>query len=110
MFQLDAPWCSCTSTHASKSYLDDLPENYRSVFFPPATQPERFNMGRPVKGRNEPSAIGGIAWVIYHLHRKAREEASAKGEQREEVPFWKIVHQAYMNTIRLFNLQELTDV
>ncbi|KAL9716304.1 hypothetical protein Ac2012v2_000751 [Leucoagaricus gongylophorus] len=110
MFETDAPWCSCTSTHASKSYLDDLPENYRSVFFPPATQPERFNMGRPVKGRNEPSAIGGIAWVIYHLHRKAREEASAKGEQREEVPFWKIVHQAYMNTIRLFNLQELTDV
>lgn len=66
-------------------------------------------MGRPVKGRNEPSTIGGIAWVIYHLHQKAREDASTKGEQREEVPFWKIVHQAYMNTIKLFNLQELTD-
>jgi len=66
-------------------------------------------MGRPAKGRNEPSAIGGIAWVIYHLHQKAKDDTSAKGEQREEVPFWKIVHQTYMNTIRLFNLQELAD-
>ena len=107
--QLDAPWCSCMSTHASKPYLNDLPNNYRSIFFPSATQPERFDMGLPVKGHNEPSAIGGIAWVIYHLYQKARNDASAKGEQREEVPFWKIVHQAHMNTIRLFNLQELAD-
>jgi len=105
--QLDAPWCSCMSTHASKPYLNDLPNNYRSIFFPSATQPERFDMGRPFKGRNEPSAIGGIAWVIYHLHQKARDDASAKDEQREEVPFWKIVHQAYMNTYEIVQLTRI---
>ncbi|KAF5356248.1 hypothetical protein D9756_003717 [Leucocoprinus leucothites] len=109
MFETDAPWCSCTSTHASKPYLNDLPPNYRSVFFPPATQPERFSMGKPVKGRNEPSAVGGVAWVIYRLHRKAREEALAKGEQMEEIPFLAIAQKAYKNTIELFKLQELTD-
>jgi len=75
------------STHASKPYLNDL---YRSIFFPSATHPERFDMGRPFKGRNEPSAIGGIAWVIYHLHQKARDDASAKDEQREEVLFGRL--------------------
>ncbi|KAJ3553288.1 hypothetical protein NP233_g12679 [Leucocoprinus birnbaumii] len=106
---VDAPWCSCTSTHASKPYLNELPPNYRSVFFPPATQPERFVMGKPVKGRNEPTAVGGVAWVVYCLHRNAREEALARGEQREEIPFWKIARKAYKNTIEVFKLQELAD-
>lgn len=98
-----------TSTHASKPHLDLLPSNYRSVFFPSATQPERFVMGKPVKGRNEPIAVGGVAWVIYSLHRKAREEALAKGQQIEEIPFWKIVQKAYKNTIDLFKLEELAN-
>lgn len=105
----DAPWCSLTSTHASKPHLDELPPNYRSLFFPPATQPDRFVMGRPVKGRNEPTAIGGIAWVIYSLHQRARGEALEKGQQKEDIPYWKIVQKAYRNTIELFKLPELAD-
>ncbi len=66
-------------------------------------------MGKPVKGRNEPIAIGGVAWVIYSLHRKAREEALAQGQQMEEIPYWKIVQKAYKNTIGLFKLDELAD-
>lgn len=108
-FKSDAPWCSLTSTHASKPHLDLLPPNYRSVFFPSATQPERFTMGKPVKGRNEPIAVGGVAWVIYSLHRNAHEEALANGQQMEEIPFWKIVQKAYKNTVSLFRLDELAD-
>ncbi|EKM83928.1 hypothetical protein AGABI1DRAFT_33246, partial [Agaricus bisporus var. burnettii JB137-S8] len=109
MFETDAPWCSCTSTHASKPHLDQLPPDYRSVFYPAATQPQRFVLGKPVKGRNEPTAVGGVAWVIYSLHQQAREEALARGEQREEVPYWKIVQKAFKNTVELFKLQELID-
>lgn len=72
-------------------------------------QPERFIMGRPVKGRNEPSAVGGVAWVVYCLHRKAREEALKNDEQKEEIPYWKIVQKAYKNTVELFKLEELAD-
>ncbi|KAF9453874.1 hypothetical protein P691DRAFT_853750 [Macrolepiota fuliginosa MF-IS2] len=109
MFETDAPWCSLTSTHASKPHLDELPSKYRSVFFPSGTKPDRFVMGKPVKSRNEPITIGGIAWVVYCLHQKAREEGLAKGEQMIDMPYWKIVQKAYKNTIELFQLPELVD-
>lgn len=82
-----------TSTHASKRHLDTLPSSLRSVYFPPATKPEAFVRGKPVKGRNEPSAIGGVAWVIHRLH--------------PDIPYEKIVNKAWKNTIELFGLQEL---
>jgi TatD DNase family protein len=46
-----------------------------------------------VKGRNEPSAIGGVAWVAYKV----------KGE----VPFEEFVEQGWRNTVELFGLREL---
>lgn len=82
-----------TSTHASKRHLDSLPASLRSVYLPPATKPEAFVYGKPVKGRNEPSAIGGVAWVIHKLH--------------PDIPYEKIVNKAWKNTIELFELQEL---
>lgn len=82
-----------TSTHASKRHLDSLPTSLRSVYFSPATKPEAFVYGKPVKGRNEPSAIGGVGWVIHQLH--------------PEIPYEKIVNKAWKNTIELFGLQEL---
>ena len=89
----DAPWCSMTSTHASKTHLASLPPSLHSVYFPPGTKPEAFVYGRPVKGRNEPSAVGGVAWVIHKLH--------------EGVPFEKIVEKGWKNTVELFGLTEL---
>lgn len=92
MFQ-DAPWCSLTSAHASNSHLASLPQTLRSLFFPPAKRPEQFVMGHPVKGRNEPSAIGGVAWVVHRLHN---------------VPLEKVAEKVWKNTVELFALNELT--
>ena len=84
-----------TSTQASKLYLDSLPARLRALYLPPARQHERFELGSPVKGRNEPIAIGGVAWVIHRLH--------------PEVPFLELTEGAWKNTIDLFKLDELNN-
>ncbi|KAF9029257.1 Mg-dependent DNase [Hymenopellis radicata] len=92
MIETDAPWCSMTSTHASKAHLDSLPATLKSLYFPPGTKPEQFVLGKPVKGRNEPTAVGGVAWVIHRLNN---------------VPFEKVTEKAWKNTVALFGLDEL---
>ncbi|KAI0307683.1 Mg-dependent DNase [Multifurca ochricompacta] len=93
MFETDAPWCSMTSTHASRKHIDSLPTDLRSLFLPPAMRKEAFVPGRPVKGRNEPSAIGAVAWVAHKV--------------KEEISFDELVDQGWRNTIKLFGLKEL---
>jgi TatD DNase family protein len=93
MLETDAPWCSMTSSHASKQHLDSLPASLRVLYFPPATKPENFVYGKPVKGRNEPSAIGGVAWVVHKLNAG--------------VPLEKVTEKAWKNTIEVFGLDEL---
>jgi TatD DNase family protein len=58
-------------------------------------KPERFVFGKPVKGRNEPSAIGGVAWVLHQMN--------------EGVAFERITERAWKNTIDVFGLNELED-
>ena len=82
-----------TSTHASKGYLDALPASLRSRYFPAAVRPESFVPGKATKGRNEPSSIGGVAWVVYKLN--------------DTIPFEGVVETVYKNTIQLFSLDEL---
>ncbi|GJJ09887.1 hypothetical protein Clacol_004111 [Clathrus columnatus] len=89
---VDAPWCSLTSTHASKAHLDSLPQPLNSLFFPSAKRPEQFILGQAVKGRNEPTAIGGVAWVVHQLHG---------------VPFKTVTEKVWKNTVELFGLKEL---
>ncbi len=90
----DSPWCSMTSTHASKPHIQSLPPTLHSRYFPQAAaRPESFVYGRPVKGRNEPIAIGGVAWVVHRLH--------------ETVPFERITERAWKNTVEVFGLHEL---
>lgn len=50
--------------------------------------------GQAVKGRNEPCAIGGVAWVIHRLN---------------DVPFENVVEKAWKNTVTLFGLEELNE-
>jgi TatD DNase family protein len=90
MFETDAPWCSMTSTQASRRHIDSLPADLRELYLPPAVRAEAFVPGRPVKGRNEPSAIGAVAWVVH----KVKEEAS----------FQDFVDQGWKNTVELFGL------
>ena len=67
---LDAPWCSLTGGHASKHQLASLPTHLRNLYMPAASQPDRWQEGKAVKGRNEPCAIGAVAYVVsqYVLH------------------------------------------
>ena len=82
-----------TSTHASKAQLTSLPPSLSSVYFPQGTKPESFVYGRPVKGRNEPTAIGGVAWVVHQVN--------------DGIPFEKVVEKGWKNTVELFGLTEL---
>ncbi|KIO33325.1 hypothetical protein M407DRAFT_241120 [Tulasnella calospora MUT 4182] len=89
LLETDAPWCSLTSTHASSAHLKTLPKPLSDVFFPPSSK--TFVEGKMVKGRNEPNAIGGVAWVVSKLHGVTLEEVA------EAV--WK-------NTCELFALED----
>lgn len=82
-----------TSTQASRAHLASLPANLNALYFPPATKPESFSYGKAVKGRNEPTAIGGVAWVVHRLN--------------EGVPFEKVTEKVWKNTVELFGLEEL---
>ncbi|KAF8528264.1 Mg-dependent DNase [Gautieria morchelliformis] len=94
MLETDAPWCTLTSTHASKAHLMSLPSSLNALYFPQAKRPEQFVLGQGVKGRNEPCAIGAVAWVMHKLH---------------DVPFEKVVEKTWKNTVSLFGLEELND-
>ena len=90
----DSPWCSLTTTHASRRHIQTMPASLSSKYFPkPVPRPEAFAYGKPVKGRNEPTAIGGVAWVVHCLH--------------ETIPFERITERAWKNTVELFDLHEL---
>ncbi|TFK36871.1 hypothetical protein BDQ12DRAFT_686011 [Crucibulum laeve] len=90
LLETDAPWCSITSTHASKKYIDKMPAALHDQYFPPTRKPEKFTTGISVKGRNEPVTIGGIAWVVSCLLGISFEEISKL--------IWK-------NTVDTFNLE-----
>ena len=79
-----------TSTHASKRHLEVLPAGWREVYFPTATKPENHVPGRPVKGRNEPCAIGGVCWVMSRLYGVSVEEVAGA---------------AWRNTVQVFGLE-----
>ena len=85
-----------TSTHASHPLLKTLPPDLNDTFFPPSTKPEKFTPGKVVKGRNEPCAIGGVAWVVYSLLNTA-----------SDVSFEAFVETVWRNTVDVFGLVEL---
>ncbi len=60
MVESDAPWCDIRRTHASFSYVAEGMEQ------PPfnGTKKEKFEMGRAVKERNEPSSTRLVAGVV----------------------------------------------
>ncbi|KAG8955506.1 hypothetical protein FRC00_005400 [Tulasnella sp. 408] len=89
LLETDAPWCSLTSTHASSAHLKTLPKPLSDVFFPASSK--TFVEGKMVKGRNEPNAIGGVAWVVAKLHGVTLEE---------------VAEAAWKNTCDLFALED----
>lgn len=89
MLETDAPWCSMTSTHASAGHLKAMPKDLKGVVFPESSK--NWEEGKMVKGRNEPNAIGGVAWVV----------AQVKGVSVKEV-----IDAAWKNTVDVFGLEE----
>lgn len=89
MLETDAPWCSMTSTHASKAHLNSLPTDLRTMYLPQATAVEKFSLGNTVKGRNEPASIGAVGWVVHKVLGIAISEIA-----------WK-------NTVEVFGLHDL---
>ncbi|KZV77702.1 Mg-dependent DNase [Peniophora sp. CONT] len=94
MLETDAPWCSMTSTHASKAHLDDLHSAHKTLYLPESKQPEKYVEGKAVKGRNEPCAIGGVAWVV--------------GQVIPDTSFEQASKSVWENTVRVFGLHELS--
>ncbi|KAK2461633.1 hypothetical protein APHAL10511_006096 [Amanita phalloides] len=90
LLETDAPWCSITSTHASHKVLDSMHPNLRSLCDPASVRPEKFTYGKAVKGRNEPSSIGRVAWIVYCLYPDS-------SLQELTVKIWN-------NTVELFGL------
>ncbi|KAJ7630775.1 hypothetical protein FB45DRAFT_979023 [Roridomyces roridus] len=95
MLETDAPWCSMTGGHASKHQLASLPPLHRELYFPPSTKPENFTLGKTVKGRNEPCAVGGVAWIVSQLH---------------DVPLQVVAEVAFKNTMDLFHLDAISTI
>ena len=79
-----------TSTHASKRHIDGMPKPLADMYFPPASKAEKHDPERLVKGRNEPCAVGGVAWVVSRLH---------------QVEMSEVVEQAYANSVHLFGIE-----
>ena len=85
-----------TSTHASRKHLDGMPAHLRDLFFPPATKAEGFVPGKAVKGRNEPCAVGGVAWALFCIRNG------------ESPSFEEMVERCWQNTVDLFQLDPAT--
>ncbi|ETV87364.1 hypothetical protein, variant [Aphanomyces astaci] len=56
MLETDAPWCDVRPTHASFAHV-------RTVF--QSNKPDKFQLGRGVKGRNEPNTI---MYILMYVH------------------------------------------
>ncbi|KAJ7783608.1 hypothetical protein DFH07DRAFT_996028 [Mycena maculata] len=89
LLETNAPWCSMTGGHASKQHLTSIPPSLRELYFPPSAKPENLKAGKSVKGRNEPCAIGGVAWVMHKLL---------------DIPLEETTEKAFKNTLELFHL------
>ncbi|KAF3906998.1 hypothetical protein ABW21_db0208357 [Orbilia brochopaga] len=88
--ETDGPWCEIRATHASAAFLKNMPA-YLTETVPKDVKKERFQLGMRVKGRNEPCAIAGVAWVI----------AQVKGVSFEEV-----CERSWANSMKMFRYDE----
>ncbi|KAF3929870.1 hypothetical protein ABW19_dt0208222 [Dactylella cylindrospora] len=89
--ETDGPWCEIRGTHASAKYLKTMPAHLAEMN-PKDVKKEKFQMGLRVKGRNEPCAIAGVAWVI----------AQVKG-----ITFEEVCEASWANSMKMFRFDEM---
>lgn len=83
LLESDAPWCSIKPSSPAFRYV--------TTHFETVKKPEKFEIGKGVKDRCEPCDIIRVAEVL----------ASVQG-----IPLSVIAEAAYVNSVRLFNLNE----
>ncbi|KAF3915942.1 hypothetical protein AA313_de0206053 [Arthrobotrys entomopaga] len=88
--ETDGPWCEIRGTHASAKYLRTMPA-YLTDVVPGDVKKDRFKVGMRVKGRNEPCAIAGVAWVI----------SQVKG-----CSFKEVCETSWKNSMKMFRFDE----
>ncbi|KAK6524268.1 hypothetical protein TWF694_005924 [Orbilia ellipsospora] len=88
--ETDGPWCEIRGTHASAKYLRTMPA-YLTDIVPGDVKKDRFKVGMRVKGRNEPCAIAGVAWVI----------SQVKG-----CSFKEVCEKSWENSMKMFRFDE----
>ncbi|GAA5860533.1 hypothetical protein JCM1840_000289 [Sporobolomyces johnsonii] len=96
LIETDSPYCECRPSHASYQYLKELGDDDESgwlkeLYMPGAVKKEKFVQGKAVRGRNEPSTTGQIAWIVAKLHG---------------VPLEEVADVTRRNTLELFRIGE----
>ncbi|CEQ39126.1 SPOSA6832_00615, partial [Sporobolomyces salmonicolor] len=96
LLETDSPYCECRPSHASYAYLKALADDaehawLKALYLPAAVKKEKFVRGQAVRGRNEPSTTGQIAWIVAKLHGVSLEE---------------IAEVTRRNTLELFGIAE----
>ena len=89
MLETDAPWCSMNASHSSNTHIRSLPRELSDKYFPATSK--TYEEGKMVKGRNEPNAIGGVAWTVSRL---------------KKVPMDEVADWAWRNTVDVFGIEE----
>lgn len=70
MIESDCPWCEIRPSHASSRFLESLKAHpsLAGVWLPPSVnKKEKWTEGKMVRGRQEPCAVGQVAWIVAEL-------------------------------------------
>lgn len=99
--ETDAPYCSCTSSHASASHLATIPTDAPwAAGGIKANKADKWREGEMVKGRAEPNGIGRIAWVVAQVKGVPVEEVAAAAWDNSRRMFFRDGHQSkYVSTV-----------
>ena len=89
LLETDCPYCEIKSTHSSMKYLTDLTKFDKTL----KKHDKKFELGKMVKGRNEPNHIIQVAEVI----------ANVKG-----IPLEQVATTCYENSMKLYTKFKFT--
>ena len=80
--ETDGPWCDMRPSHASAKFSLDAPE------LPKAVKKEKWSADCMVKGRNEPCAIGRVAWAVAGIKGVGVEVVCEQWVMHDEGALW----------------------
>ena len=92
VLETDAPYCELRPTHASFNVLKECCSDgpFRTALPEMVKKPEKFQLGKRVRGRNEPCALIEVLAVVAQVKEIDRETLAA---------------QVYENTVKVFGFE-----